>query len=115
MLLFAASSSKSGSGSMLILIYLVVFGLFYFFYLRPRSKKQKAQRNDARKVAVGDRAQTIGGIVGLVTAHTDSVVTIQCDSGAVIDFVPSAIARRIGVEAPATADEAQSHEEGTSN
>ena len=38
----------------------------YFFYLRPRSKSQKAARQQARKVEVGERAQTVGGFVGTV-------------------------------------------------
>jgi preprotein translocase subunit YajC len=90
--MFAAA--KSGSASLLI-IYVVVFGALYFFYLRPRSKKQKAQRLEAKKVEVGERAQTIGGIVGTVIRRDDSLVTLRTASGTEIDFVPSAIARRV--------------------
>ena len=86
-------ASGSGSSSILI-IYVVVFGGLYFFYLRPRSKKQKAARLVAKKVEVGERAQTIGGFVGTVVSQTDEFVTLRSASGVELDFVPSAIARR---------------------
>jgi len=95
MFMIAATSSSKGNGSILILLYFVIFGAFYFLYLRPRSKKQKAARTEARQVEVGERAQTIGGFVGTVVKRTDTLVTMKADSGAELDFVPTAIARRI--------------------
>lgn len=91
-MLFAAA--KSSNDSYLILIYIVIFGALYFFYLRPRSRKQKAQRLTARKVEVGDRAQTIGGFVGTVVRNDSDLITLRTDAGVELDFIPSAIARR---------------------
>jgi preprotein translocase subunit YajC len=85
--------ASSGSSSILI-IYVVVFGALYFFYLRPRSKRQKAQRTDLRKVEVGQRAQTIGGFVGTVISNDGDLITLRSASGVELDFIPSAIARR---------------------
>jgi preprotein translocase subunit YajC len=105
-MLLLATTSK-GSSSFIIVIYFVIFGLFYFFYLRPRSKKQKAARTQARQVEVGERAQTIGGFVGTITKRTDDLVTLRADSGAELDFIPTAIARRIDpVVAPSVDDKA---------
>ena len=95
--MFAASS---GSSSILI-IYVLVFGGLYFFYLRPRNRKQKAARLVARKVEVGERAQTIGGFVGTVVTNGDDLITLRSASGVELDFVPSAIARRFDPVAPA--------------
>jgi preprotein translocase subunit YajC len=86
-------ASGSGSSSILI-IYVVVFGALYFFYLRPRSKRQKAQRTESRKVEVGQRAQTIGGFVGTVVKSETDLITLRTDGGVELDFIPSAIARR---------------------
>jgi preprotein translocase subunit YajC len=86
-------AAGSGSSSILI-IYVVVFGALYFFYLRPRSKRQKAQRSESRKVEVGQRAQTIGGFVGTVVKNESDLVTLRSASGVELDFIPSAIARR---------------------
>ncbi|HEV7958050.1 MAG TPA: preprotein translocase subunit YajC [Acidimicrobiales bacterium] len=88
------AATKSSSDSYLILIYIVIFGALYFFYLRPRSRRQKAQRQTARKVEVGDRAQTIGGFVGTVVRNDSDLITLRTDAGVELEFIPSAIARR---------------------
>jgi preprotein translocase subunit YajC len=94
-ILFAAkATTKHSNESYLILIYIVIFGAFYYFYLRPRSKRQKAQRLDSKKVEVGQRAQTIGGFIGTVVHSDSDKVTLRTDAGVELDFVPNAIARR---------------------
>lgn len=104
--MFAASS---GGSSSILIIYAVVFGGLYFFYLRPRSKKQKAARLVAKKVEVGERAQTIGGFVGTVVSQTDEFITLRTEAGVELQFVPSAIARRFDpvVVPESTDDETQ--------
>ncbi len=106
-MVFAATTSSSSShGSpAIIFIYIVLFAALYFFFIRPRSRKAKVQRLEARKVDVGDRAQTVGGFVGTVVARTDEFVTLRSSSGVELDFIPSAIARRY-VPAPAVDAEA---------
>ncbi|MGC2175609.1 MAG: preprotein translocase subunit YajC [Acidimicrobiales bacterium] len=94
MLPVVLAATKGSSDSYLILIYIVIFGALYFFYLRPRSRRQKAQRQDARKVQVGERAQTIGGFVGTVVRNDSDLVTLRTDAGVELEFIPSAIARR---------------------
>jgi len=84
----------ASTSSLIIPIYIVLFGGLYFFYLRPRSQKQKAARLDSRKVEVGERAQTIGGFVGTVISNDGDLITLRSSSGAELDFIPSAIARR---------------------
>jgi preprotein translocase subunit YajC len=105
------AATKSGSSSYILIIYVIVFGGLYFFYLRPRSKRQKAARQVSKKVDVGERAQTIGGFVGTVVSQTDEFITLRSASGVELEFVPSAIARRFDpvVVPEATDDE---HPEG---
>lgn len=97
-------ASSSGSSSILI-IYVIVFGALYFFYLRPRSRRQKAQRLEAKKVEVGQRAQTIGGFVGTVVSNDGEFITLRSASGVELDFVPAAIARRYDPEVPESRDD----------
>lgn len=104
--MFAAGSSSSGST--ILIIYVLIFGALWYFYLRPRSRKQKAARLAARNVEVGERAQTIGGIVGTVISNDGELVTLRCASGAELQFVPSAIAKRFD---PPTAIADASNEE----
>ncbi len=89
--MFVAASSGSSS---ILIVYVVLFAALYFFYLRPRSRRQKAQRMDAKKVEVGQRAQTIGGFVGTVVKNDGDLVTLRSAGGVDLDFVPAAIARR---------------------
>ena len=95
----------SSSSSSILIIYVVVFGGLYFFYLRPRSRKQKAQRQQTRKVEVGQRAQTIGGFVGTVVKNEGDLVTLRSSSGVELDFIPSAIARRYDPVVPESTDD----------
>ena len=99
------ATSSSGGSSSILLIYVVLFGALYFFYLRPRSRKQKAARAQARQVEVGQRAQTIGGLVATVVKVEDDLITLRTDSGVELDFVPSAIARRIEPAVPESTDD----------
>jgi preprotein translocase subunit YajC len=95
----------------LIILYVVVFGSLYFFYIRPRSQKQKAARQETRKVELGERAQTIGGFVGTVVKMDDGLITLRGASGVELDFIPTAIARKYNPPSsvPETADD--DHEE----
>jgi len=108
MLLFATTQKGS---PYIILIYVVLFGGLYFFFLRPRSRKQKAQRLEARQVEVGDRARTIGGMIGTVVSRTDEAVTLRTAGGTDIEFVPSAIAGKHVPPVAASTGPEDEHEE----
>ena len=105
-------AKTGGSSSSILIIYVVVFGALWYFYLRPRSKRQKAQRLESRKVEVGDRAQTIGGFVGTVVSQDSDLVTLRSASGVELEFVPSAIARKIEPVVPESHDDQLGSEEG---
>lgn len=111
-MLFAAS--KSSGSPLIIIIYAIVFGGLYFFYLRPRSRRQKAAREQGRQVEIGDKVRTIGGMIGTVVQRTDEAVTLRTESGLDLEFVPSAIAGKhespSSVEPTATNDEEHSTE-----
>lgn len=97
--------AASSGGSSILIIYVVVFGGLYFFYLRPRNRKQKAARQQARQVEVGERAQTIGGFVGTVVKNGDDLITLRSASGVELDFIPTAIARRFDPVVPESTDD----------
>ncbi len=92
-LMFAAKAAKKGSSSgVFLLLLVVVYGAVFYFYLRPRSKRQKAARAEAKKVDVGERIRTIGGFVGVITKIEDGVTTVRGANGIELDFIASAIA-----------------------
>lgn len=114
--LFAATSTKKSSSSgYILLVYVAIIFAFYYFFIRPRNRRQREVRAQARQVEVGDRAQTIGGMVGTIVRKSDDLVTVRGDSGVEIDFVPSAIARRIDPAVPESADDQaapEAHDDG---
>jgi len=114
-LLATTAKKSSGISSLVLLFIVVVYGSLYFFYIRPRSQRNKAARMNTRKVELGERAQTIGGFVGTVVKMDDGLITLRGASGAELDFVPTAIARKYDPPAavPETTDD-EHHEEGDS-
>jgi preprotein translocase YajC subunit len=104
----AATAPKKSSGiSPFILIYLVFIAGLYYFFIRPRNRRMKAQRQEVRKVEVGDRAQTIGGFVGTVVKSEPDLITLRTDAGVELEFIPSAIARKYNpvVDIPESTDD----------
>lgn len=111
-MLMATTKAKTSSFSpILILVYIVVFGGLYWFYIRPRSQKQKAARQQSRKVELGERAQTIGGFVGTVVKMDDGLVTLRGASGVELDFISTAIARKYDPPAAVPDSSGDEHEE----
>jgi preprotein translocase YajC subunit len=104
-LLKATNAKKPSSNYEFFIFILIAYGGIYYFYFRPRRKKQQAARKLTRKVEVGDRAQTIGGLVATVVNQTDDLITLRTDGGAELDFIPSAIARKYIEPEPVVADE----------
>ncbi|MGD0054224.1 MAG: preprotein translocase subunit YajC [Acidimicrobiales bacterium] len=112
LLLATAAKTKSSGNFDLLFIVIILYGCLYYFYFRPRRKKMNAQRQNQRKVEVGDMAQTIGGLVGTVVAQGDEFVTIRTQSGAELDFIPTAIAKKYQSTIKDTSDEEPEAQEG---
>ncbi len=114
LLLATTAKKSSGISSLVLLFIVVVYGSLYFFYIRPRSQRNKAARMNSRKVELGERAQTIGGFVGTVVKMDDGLITLRGASGAELDFVPTAIARKYEPPAVPESTDDDHHEEGDS-
>ena len=89
-----AAAAKSSNSSYLIFIYVGFIGIVYFFFLRPRNRKAKAARDEAKSVEVGEKAVTIGGYVGVVTKIENGLVTLRSESGAEAQYLARAISGR---------------------
>jgi preprotein translocase subunit YajC len=115
-MLFAAAKTTTHSGlpPELIFLYIIVIGAVYYFYLRPRNKRMKAQRLESNKVEVGERAQTIGGLVGTVVKNHDGLVTIRTDGGVELQFIARAIAGKYTPPAPSVPAIPESTDDHTS-
>jgi len=60
---------------------LVIFGgmilFMYFFVIRPQQKRQKEHRNFIESLKTGMEVVTASGLIGRITAITDTIVTLD--------------------------------------
>lgn len=94
MLWATATTSKPASHSdsyILLLVILGAYGCFVYFFMRPRWKRNRQIRQSGAKFEVGDKIQTVGGLLATVTRIDDRTVSVRTDSGLSLDFVKAAI------------------------
>ncbi len=60
---------------------LLIFGIFYFLIIRPQQKKAKEQQKFITELKRGDMVITNSGIVGMVKALSDKIITLEIDEG----------------------------------
>lgn len=80
--------------SLLILSYaLALFAILYFFVIRPGQKKNTQMRMMHDSIKVGDKVNTIGGVIGTVIWRDTDTVKLLLDeeSGTTATFVVYAI------------------------
>ena len=89
-------AQSSGSGGLTALLPLVLMvGVFYFLLIRPQQRRARSQRQLLESLDVGDEVVTIGGIFGTVRALDDDEVTIEVAPNIELQFLKSAIARKL--------------------
>ena len=70
-----AGGQGGGFGAFVPLI--LMFAIFYFLLIRPQQKKAKMHREMVNTLKKGDRVVSSGGLHGLVTGITDTVITME--------------------------------------
>ncbi len=77
-----AQAAAGGTASTLttLLPLVLIFVVFYFLLIRPQTKRAKEHREMVGKLAAGDEVVTTGGILGRVSAVTDSFITLEVAS-----------------------------------
>ncbi len=78
-----AQAAASGTASTLttLLPLVLIFVVFYFLLIRPQTKRAKEHREMVGKLAAGDEVVTNGGILGRISAVTDSFITLEVAPG----------------------------------
>ena len=71
-----AAGQGAGGFSALIPI-ILMFVIFYFLLIRPQQKKSKEHREMINRLKKGDRIITSGGLHGLVTAVSETTMTVE--------------------------------------
>jgi preprotein translocase subunit YajC len=89
----ADAAAPSGMQSLAQFVPLIlIFIVFYFLLIRPQQKKAKDHQNYLANLKKGDRVITGGGIHGVITGLTDTVITLEIAENVRIKVSRSAIA-----------------------
>ena len=62
--------------TMLIML-VVMVGIFYFLLIRPENKRKKEAEEQRSNLKVGDKINTIGGIIGTVVSVKENTFVIE--------------------------------------
>lgn len=88
-LLQATESSEGGWMSMLPLFLILI--VFYFFFIRPQTKKNKEQRKFREALKKGDKVVTIGGVHGKVAEVKETTIVLDCGNNIKLNVEKSAV------------------------
>lgn len=80
-------------GGMTSIIFMgMIILVFWLFFIRPQSKKQKQQRKFIEELQKGDRIVTIAGIHGTVNkVNEDGTINLEISPGSYIKIEKSAV------------------------
>ena len=84
-----------GGGGMwdMVLMMAVIMGLMYFMVMRPQQRREKERQAMLKRITVGDKVRTIGGILGTVAAVSETTITVNVAEKVAIEFVRDAVTR----------------------
>jgi len=97
-----AANGAAPQGSLISFIPLIlIFVIFYFLLIRPQQKKAKDHQAYLANLKKGDTVVTSGGLYGVITGLTDTVVTLE-----IADNLRVKVSRQhiLGSKASVTAD-----------
>ena len=95
----------------MIIMLVVMIGIFYFLLIRPENKRKKEAEEMRSALKVGDKVNTIGGVVGTVVSVKDSTFVIETSADQVrVEFEKWALSTNITATENAKAEAKQREE-----
>jgi preprotein translocase subunit YajC len=76
--LLQAAASKGGSWQMIAMLVLMIL-IFWLFFIRPQTKKQKELQKQREALTNGDKIITAGGIHGVIKEVKDTYFIVEID------------------------------------
>jgi len=74
---YALDGPAQGGGLLSFLPLLVIFAVFYFMLIRPQMKRTKEHRQLVSQLSKGDEVVTNGGLLGRITAESETFITLE--------------------------------------
>jgi preprotein translocase subunit YajC len=104
----ADAGAGFGAGGFASFIPLVlIFVVFYFLLIRPQQKQAKQHQTFLNELKKGNKVVTKGGLHGVITALTDTVITLEIAKDVAVKVSRDAIGASLnkdGGTAPAKKD-----------
>ena len=86
------ASTGGGMGAMgQFLIFIPILGIMYFLMIRPQQQKQKQQAEMLKRLKVGDKVRTVGGVLGTIKYVSEQTVKLEVAPNTVIEFLRGAV------------------------
>ena len=95
-----ADGQQSGGGMQLFILMGGFVLIFYFLLIRPQKKQQRERQTMLENIKKGDRVQTNGGLLGIVTAVDPKELTVRIAPEVRVKIARGAIAGVIKVSEP---------------
>lgn len=104
---------KAGGGILTLLLPLVLLGaVAYFLLIRPQQKQRQQHSELVSQLEPGDEVVTIGGIFGEIVEIDENRVTLEMYDGTQIEFLRTAISRKVAPEREETPDDQEPDDDG---
>lgn len=88
----AAQAAPQGAPAWTSLIFFVVIILiFWLFFIRPQSKRQKKLQQERDAIAVGDSVITAGGVHGVVRKVREQTFEVEIARDVCIEIAKSSV------------------------
>ena len=84
-----AGAGAGGFASFIPLI--LIFVVFYFLLIRPQQKQAKQHQTFLKELKKGNKVLTKGGVHGVITGLTDTVVSLEIAKDVVVKVSRDAI------------------------
>lgn len=93
----AGTESKDGGGYMTIAMFAMLIVVFYLFFIRPQTKKNKELRKYRESLQKGDKVITIGGIHGRINEVREKTFVIELIDKTHMELEKSAVSNDPGL------------------
>ena len=89
-----AAGAAGGFASFIPLV--LIFVVFYFLLIRPQQKQAKQHQTFLSELKKGNKIITKGGIHGVITGLTDSVISLEIAKDIVVKLSRDGVAGALG-------------------
>jgi len=92
----AAGAAGAAGGFASFIPLVLIFVVFYFLLIRPQQKQAKQHQTFLNELKKGTKVLTKGGVHGVITGLTDSVVSLEIAKDIIIKVSRDGIAGALG-------------------